>query len=232
MLELLWNYILIVLVLGLMKSALGHYWPWIGAWRFDDLHATLEYDESSRLKQFLVNLVFFLVYPPILLHRWCQSEFCQSSTDTEDDIIELAIDDGDDELLRRGMLRGRMIVQKEIILNDGREDELYRRYNDVDNDTVQERYDETHLIRSPSGEPLNLSKDHDPMESRAGKILASTESIDSVSTDSSEDELGANDEILLMQQRSSFRSAISSSSSTAKDFNAPYRKDPSHKTDT
>ncbi|XP_052863343.1 uncharacterized protein LOC128269981 [Anopheles cruzii] len=230
MLELLWNYILIVLILGLMKSTLGHYWLWIGAWRFDDLHASLEYYESSRLKQFLVNLVFFLVYPPILLQRWCQSEFCQRSTDTEDDIIELAIDDGEDELLRRGMLRGRMIVQKEIILNDGREDEFYRRYDDMDNDAAQESYPGTPLIRSPSGEPLNLSKDHDPRESGTGKILASTKSIDSVSTDSSEDEFGANDEMVSMQQRSTFHSAISSSSSTTKDFNAPYRKDSSHKT--
>ncbi|XP_053672044.1 uncharacterized protein LOC128722211 [Anopheles nili] len=158
-LGLVWNYFLIMLLLGILKAALSFYWPLIGEWRYDDLHSTLRYHESCRAKQLLVNSLFFVVYPFVLCVRWCRSSQWTEWTESERDIFELNLDRsrGEEELLRSGLLRGRMIIQKEIVLMDGSEADAptYRSYDGVDECVVDVEVQPT---TKDDCDPLDLSK--------------------------------------------------------------------------
>ncbi|XP_058118408.1 uncharacterized protein LOC131289767 [Anopheles ziemanni] len=163
MFQFVWNCLLMMLFLGALKAALSLRWPTIGEWRYDDLHPSLRYHDSPRVTQLAVNLVFFLVYPVVLLWRWYHSSEWTAWTDVEKDLFEQHIDLGEDELLRCGSLRGRMIIQKEIVVCPTAatdESEPFERYERADEEFV-----EPGTIYSNSGAelndeelPLNLSK--------------------------------------------------------------------------
>ncbi|KFB38411.1 hypothetical protein ZHAS_00005771 [Anopheles sinensis] len=118
---------------------------------------------TRRVKQLAVNLVFFLVYPFILLWRWYRSSEWTAWTDVEKDLFEQHVELGEDELLRRGSLRGRMIIQKEIVVSPAaatEENVPFERY-----ERAEEEFVETGTVYSNSGAelhdeemPLNLSK--------------------------------------------------------------------------
>ncbi|XP_040153003.1 uncharacterized protein LOC120894471 [Anopheles arabiensis] len=169
-LEWIWNCFLLLLCVGIAKAALSFYWPSIGEWRYDDLHPSLRYHESCRTKQLLVNSVFFVVYPCVLGARWYPANrqwslWTEDEKDKTDAYVQYSREE--EELLRHGMLRGRMIVQKEIVLPTDsipEEDEpsTYKTYGMVDDCVVAVNEDEPCNERnySPkSCEPLNLSRD-------------------------------------------------------------------------
>ncbi|XP_035773852.1 uncharacterized protein LOC118456859 [Anopheles albimanus] len=203
MLQVLWNCILFLLLLGLFKASLGLRWRWIGAWKYHELHSSLVYDESSSVKQFLVNFIFFLVYPGVLAYRCYQAEARHGWVQEDDDLVELIVDKGlgEDELLRRGKLRGRMIIQKQIILNDSQEEDLEVTQGAVPEDDDDETEEDSFELSVQGGrnddeedeedngsyeeseKPLNLSKDC-PLARRRAELrhdfVSEEESDDSV----------------------------------------------------
>ncbi|XP_035895310.1 uncharacterized protein LOC118504651 [Anopheles stephensi] len=170
-LEFMWNCFLLLLFLGILKAALSLYWPSIGEWRYDDLHPSLRYHESCRAKQLLVNGVFFLAYPCVLCFRWYSANRgtmwteCTVERDEFERYVEYSREEED--LLRHGMIRGRMIIQKEIVLTGGSEHDdgsSYRKYDAVDECVVAVERDEPESDEQryqSKCEPLNLSKDGD-----------------------------------------------------------------------
>uniref|UniRef100_A0A182R5L2 Uncharacterized protein n=1 Tax=Anopheles funestus TaxID=62324 RepID=A0A182R5L2_ANOFN len=121
--------------------------------------------EEKEAKQLLVNGVFFIVYPCVLCYRWYLSKRWKLWTEysEKDDFARyVEYSREEEELLRHGMIRGRMIVQKEIVLTDTMEDELssYRKYDDVDDCVIAVEKGPLEAQSNPSEcEPLNLSKD-------------------------------------------------------------------------
>ncbi|XP_052891069.1 uncharacterized protein LOC128299218 [Anopheles moucheti] len=174
---LLWNCFLLMLLLGVLKAALSFYWPSIGEWRYDDLHPSLRYHESCRVKQLSVNAVFFIVYPCVLCYRWKTSNrwtLWTECSETEDFAQYVEYSREEEELLRHGMIRGRMIVQKEIVLAGGREDEqpCYRKYDDVDDCVVAVEKEPLERRTNPTEcEPLNLSRDGEGMNNEEILLL-------------------------------------------------------------
>ncbi|XP_050071067.1 uncharacterized protein LOC126559015 [Anopheles maculipalpis] len=167
-LELLWNCLLLMLFLGVLKAALSFYWPSIGEWRYDDLHPSLRYRESCRANQLLVNGVFFIVYPCVLGFRWYTSPNratlwteCCVEKDEFERYVEYSREEED--LLRHGMIRGRIIIQKEIVLAGASEDDgsSYRKYDNADDCIVGVEREPRSNERNEQSkcEPLNLSKD-------------------------------------------------------------------------
>uniref|UniRef100_A0A182IWG3 Uncharacterized protein n=1 Tax=Anopheles atroparvus TaxID=41427 RepID=A0A182IWG3_ANOAO len=159
MFQLVWNYLILVLFLGALKAALSLRWPTIGEWRYDDLHPSLRYRDSSSAQRLLVNFVFFLVYPFVLLWRWYRAGEWTDWTDVEKDMYEQNVEHGEDELLRRGALRGRMIIQKQILLNPEASDE--EKANDGFVETRAFHPDDGNELTGEEDLPLNLSKDAD-----------------------------------------------------------------------
>uniref|UniRef100_A0A182QEA0 Uncharacterized protein n=1 Tax=Anopheles farauti TaxID=69004 RepID=A0A182QEA0_9DIPT len=168
--------------MGVLKAALSFYWPSIGEWRYDDLHASLRYHESCRVKQLLVNALFFVVYPFVLCGKWYASNRWkfQDQTDGEWDIFEQYVEYTEEEaqLLRNGMLRGRMIIQTEIVLTDPADDDdqpSYKRYDEVDDEGVvgvETKPMSNGEDYATKCEPLNLSKDADDVApSSDGSLL-------------------------------------------------------------
>ncbi|XP_053660137.1 uncharacterized protein LOC128709178 [Anopheles marshallii] len=205
--ELLWNCFLLMLFLGLLKAALSFYWPSIGEWRYDDLHPSLQYHESCRVKQLAVNGVFFIVYPCVLCYRCYASirwTLWTECSETEDFAQYVEYSREEQELLRDGMIRGRMIVQREIVLTAAREDELscYRKYDDcvvaVEKEPLEERTNPSEC------EPLNLSKDGEGLNNEEMLLLEHPreDATKRNTTVSSSEEEGDGDEISLIPQPS------------------------------
>uniref|UniRef100_A0A182KEW6 Uncharacterized protein n=1 Tax=Anopheles christyi TaxID=43041 RepID=A0A182KEW6_9DIPT len=157
----------------------------------------------SRTKQLLVNGVFFVVYPVVLCARWYATNR-QWSLWTEDEggnsegHVQYSRDE--EELLRNGMLGGRMIVQKEIVLAVGGTTEekpsMYKTHNKVENCTVSvddESSNERNYASKPC-EPLNLSKDGEGEDLNSEKLFLlepmekRVENMDSFSSNSEVDD--------------------------------------------
>uniref|UniRef100_A0A182FR35 Peptidase M13 N-terminal domain-containing protein n=1 Tax=Anopheles albimanus TaxID=7167 RepID=A0A182FR35_ANOAL len=167
--------------------------------------AKLSYQKNCDIcvKQFLVNFIFFLVYPGVLAYRCYQAEARHGWVQEDDDLVELIVDKGlgEDELLRRGKLRGRMIIQKQIILNDSQEEDLEVTQGAVPEDDDDETEEDSFELSVQGGrnddeedeedngsyeeseKPLNLSKDC-PLARRRAELrhdfVSEEESDDSV----------------------------------------------------
>uniref|UniRef100_A0A182LZ84 Uncharacterized protein n=1 Tax=Anopheles culicifacies TaxID=139723 RepID=A0A182LZ84_9DIPT len=164
---------------------------------------------SLKAKQLLVNGVFFVVYPCVLLYRWYNSRRWTLWTECseKDDIMQFVdYSREEEELLRHGMIRGRMIVQTEIVLSGALEDELSSSYEKYDNVVVG-------VVKQPLGEennpsecvPLNLSKDGEGLDNEE-LILPEYRREERTKMDttlSSAEEDGDDDEIRLIPSPSS-----------------------------
>ncbi|XP_055525589.1 uncharacterized protein LOC129718642 isoform X2 [Wyeomyia smithii] len=92
----------VLLALGCAKAFCGCFYESIGKWRYDYLQPTVEYRDSSRCRRFLMNTIFFVVYPCVL----CCHYFDRSN---------ILPDESNDRLLQQqGLLAGTSLVQKRM----------------------------------------------------------------------------------------------------------------------
>uniref|UniRef100_A0A182VY62 Uncharacterized protein n=1 Tax=Anopheles minimus TaxID=112268 RepID=A0A182VY62_9DIPT len=170
------------------------------------------------VKQLLVNSVFFVVYPCVLCYRcynsrrWTLWTECSEKDDFAQ-FVEYSREE--EELLRHGMIRGRMIVQKEIVLSGASEEELsnsYRKYDNVDDCVVAVEQSPLAGQDNPSEcVPLNLSKDSEGLDNEEISLSEyrreERTNVDTVLSSSEED--GDDDEIRLIPSPSSKASGAS-----------------------
>ncbi|XP_058837662.1 uncharacterized protein LOC131693656 [Topomyia yanbarensis] len=89
----------VLMILGCSKALLGCCCGRIGRWGYDYLQPTVRYQDSSRYRRFLINLIFFLVYPCVFCCR------CFEHRDHSDE---------DDKLLQQqGRLKGTILLQQQ-----------------------------------------------------------------------------------------------------------------------
>ncbi|XP_055588124.1 uncharacterized protein LOC129740464 isoform X2 [Uranotaenia lowii] len=108
----LWMFQLLLL-LGCLKALLGVVYSKVGKWRYDYVQPGKRYDQSSSFRRFLINLVFFVVYPCVCCCR-CFEEHVIDGADAESE------DDGgpetDRQLHRQGLLKGTTVIQRQVQL--------------------------------------------------------------------------------------------------------------------
>ncbi|XP_055618881.1 uncharacterized protein LOC129763655 [Toxorhynchites rutilus septentrionalis] len=158
----------VMLILGCIKAILGCYYPAIGRWRYDYLQPTQPYRESSIYRTFLINILFFLVYPCVFCCRSFESR--NEDYDGQDDL----------HLQQQGLLQGASVVQQHVnqqmtseedetqdedeLRNDGRKgvcrSRSYIYATDIGGNNMQEYFEE--LESTEAGElPYNNTEDED-----------------------------------------------------------------------
>ncbi|XP_058464885.1 uncharacterized protein LOC131438708 [Malaya genurostris] len=90
----------LLMILGCCKALLGCCYERIDKWHYDYLQPTIQYGNSSRYRRFLINLIFFLVFPCV----FCCHCFEYPNISDEDTRL----------LLQQGRLKGTMLLQQEI----------------------------------------------------------------------------------------------------------------------
>ncbi|XP_062561092.1 uncharacterized protein LOC134225149 isoform X2 [Armigeres subalbatus] len=106
--------LMVLFLLGCVKAVLGCCCTWIGKWKYDFLQPDVRYKDASRYRRFLINVIFFLVYPFVLCCR-CFERLNEDDEDGNPRDYPGGGDDDRDRLLQQhGLLKGAMVVQKQV----------------------------------------------------------------------------------------------------------------------
>ncbi|XP_065087389.1 uncharacterized protein LOC135709115 [Ochlerotatus camptorhynchus] len=102
--------VVVLVFLGCIKAVLGCCCAKIGRWRYDFLQPTVRYKDASSYRRFLINLIFFLVYPCVLCCR-CFERPGEADGRRGGDCAD---EERDHLLQQQGLLQGAMVVQRQM----------------------------------------------------------------------------------------------------------------------